>query len=99
VGGGLRGGAVGWVQQPEALAFIPPPLGAGSAALEPHFYVREDQFPITIRGLTVVEKPAAIGIKDDARNISNKIGRGSFTAVFFVQYMEAIGCHVARQSR
>ena len=33
-----------------------------------------------------------IGIKDEERNISNKIGRGSFTAVFFVQCLEAIGC-------
>jgi hypothetical protein len=37
-------------------------------------------------------KLAAIGIKDEERNISNKIGRGSFTAVFFVQCLEAIGC-------
>jgi hypothetical protein len=38
-------------------------------------------------------KLATIGIKDNERNISNKIGRGSFTAVFFFQCMEAIGCH------
>ena len=37
-------------------------------------------------------KLAAIGIKDNERNISNKIGRGSFTAVFFLQCMEAIEC-------
>ncbi len=37
-------------------------------------------------------KLATIGVKEEARNISNKIGRGSFTAVFFVQCMEAIGC-------
>ncbi len=37
-------------------------------------------------------KLAAIGVKDSDRNISNKISRGSFTAVFFVQCMEAIGC-------
>jgi hypothetical protein len=40
----------------------------------------------------LAEKLAAIGIKDNERNISNKIGRGSFTAVFFVQCLEAIGC-------
>lgn len=34
----------------------------------------------------------AVGVKEDKRNISNKIARGSFTAVFFVQCMEAIGC-------
>jgi hypothetical protein len=38
-------------------------------------------------------KRAAIGVKDNERNISNKIARGSFTAVFFVQCLEAIGCH------
>lgn len=41
----------------------------------------------------LTEKLAAVGIKDNERNISNKIARGSFTAVFFVQCMEAIGCH------
>lgn len=37
-------------------------------------------------------KLAEIGINENERNISNKIGRGSFTAVFFVQCLEAIGC-------
>jgi hypothetical protein len=40
----------------------------------------------------LADKLVAIGIKDNERNISNKIARGSFTAVFFVQCMEAIGC-------
>lgn len=40
----------------------------------------------------LAEKLRAIGIKDNERNISNKIARGSFTAVFFVQCLEAIGC-------
>ena len=40
----------------------------------------------------LAEKLEAIGVKDSERNISNKISRGSFTAVFFVQCMEAIGC-------
>ncbi|MFI4959868.1 MAG: DUF6471 domain-containing protein [Hyphomicrobiales bacterium] len=40
----------------------------------------------------LAEKLAAIGIKDNERNISNKIGRGTFTAIFFFQCMEAIGC-------
>ena len=39
----------------------------------------------------LAEKLAAIGVKDSERNISNKISRGTFTAVFFVQCMEAIG--------
>lgn len=39
----------------------------------------------------LADKLAAIGVKDNERNISNKISRGTFTAVFFVQCMEAIG--------
>lgn len=40
----------------------------------------------------LAQKLAAVGVKDSERNISNKISRGSFTAVFFMQCMEAIGC-------
>jgi len=39
----------------------------------------------------LAERLATIGIKDSDRNISNKISRGTFTAVFFVQCMDAIG--------
>jgi hypothetical protein len=41
----------------------------------------------------LTEKLATVGVKDNRRNITNKIGRGNFSAVFFVQCMEAIGCH------
>ncbi|HET7084141.1 MAG TPA: DUF6471 domain-containing protein [Rhizomicrobium sp.] len=40
----------------------------------------------------LAQRLGEIGIRDNERNISNKIARGSFTAVFFVQCMEAIGC-------
>ena len=40
----------------------------------------------------LADKLATIGIEENERNISNKIGRGTFTAVFFVQCLEAIGC-------
>jgi hypothetical protein len=40
----------------------------------------------------LADKLAAMGVKENERNISNKIGRGSFTAVFFVQCLHAIGC-------
>jgi hypothetical protein len=43
-------------------------------------------------------KLATIGVKDSERNISNKISRGSFSAVFFVQCLEAIGCHAVHLS-
>ena len=39
----------------------------------------------------LVEKLAEIGIKETDVNIRNKIARGGFTAVFFVQCLEAIG--------
>ncbi len=40
----------------------------------------------------LAERLAGIGINDSERNISNKISRGSFTAVFFIQCLNAIGC-------
>jgi hypothetical protein len=44
----------------------------------------------------LAEKLAAIGVKDNELNIKNKIGRGTFSAVFFFQCMEAIGCKTIR---
>jgi hypothetical protein len=39
-----------------------------------------------------------MGIAETELNIKNKISRGGFTAVFFVQCLEAIGCHTLRLS-
>ena len=44
----------------------------------------------------VVEKLAALGIKDTDVNIRNKISRGGFSAAFFVQVLVAIGAHTVR---
>jgi len=44
----------------------------------------------------LVEKLAEIGVKDTDVNIRNKIARGGFTAVFFVQCLSAIGCQTLR---
>ena len=41
----------------------------------------------------LAEKLHQFGIKENERNIGNKIARGSFTAVFFVQCLVAVGCH------
>ena len=38
----------------------------------------------------------ALGIHETERNINNKISRGGFTAVFFVQCLVAIGCATLR---
>jgi hypothetical protein len=37
---------------------------------------------------------AKIGVADNEANVKNKINRGTFTAIFFVQCLEAIGCKV-----
>ncbi len=42
------------------------------------------------------EKLTAMGIPETEANIKNKISRGGFTAVFFVQCLVAIGCNTLR---
>lgn len=39
----------------------------------------------------LAEKLTAMGIPETERNIANKIARGGFTAVFFVQCLTAMG--------
>jgi hypothetical protein len=46
----------------------------------------------------LAEKLTALGISENARNLSNKIARGGFTAGFFIACLEAIGCHTLRLS-
>lgn len=40
----------------------------------------------------VSEKLKAIGVNESPQNISNKIGRGKFSAIFMLQVLKAIGC-------
>ncbi len=44
----------------------------------------------------LAEKLTAIGIPETEANIKNKISRGGFTAVFFIQCMTAIGAKEVR---
>ena len=44
----------------------------------------------------LVEKLAEKGHKDDERNLRNKVARGSFTAAFFLQCLDAIGVQTVR---
>lgn len=44
----------------------------------------------------LAEKLAAIGVTENARNLSNKIARGGFTAGFFIQCLIAIGAQSVR---
>ena len=46
----------------------------------------------------LAERLEAMGIEESDRNIANKISRGGFTAVFFLQCMEAIGARTIRLS-
>jgi Domain of unknown function (DUF6471) len=39
----------------------------------------------------LADRLEGIGVKESERNLANKIARGGFTAVFFLQCMEAIG--------
>ncbi len=47
------------------------------------------------RGITydqLVAKLAEIGVKEEPKNVRNKVARGGFSAVFFVQCLRAVGC-------
>lgn len=44
----------------------------------------------------LAEKLTAMGVPETERNIANKISRGGFTAVFFVQCLLSMGCHTVR---
>lgn len=40
----------------------------------------------------LAERLASIGVHETERNIANKISRGGFSAAFFVQCLDVIGC-------
>ena len=44
----------------------------------------------------LAERLAEMGIAETERNIANKISRGGFSAVFFLQCLVAIGCNSVR---
>jgi hypothetical protein len=44
----------------------------------------------------LADRLAPLGIRETPQNIANKISRGGFTAVFFVQCLVAIGCTTLR---
>jgi hypothetical protein len=56
---------------------------------------------MTRRGVTyeeLSEKLAAIGVKDTAVNLRNKVARGRFSAFFLVQCLTAMGAQALRLS-
>jgi hypothetical protein len=51
------------------------------------------------RGITydqLADRLAAIGVRDTAVNLRNKVARGRFSAVFLVQCLRAIGARALR---
>ena len=44
----------------------------------------------------LVEKLAAIGVKDSEANLRNKISRGGFTGAFLIQCLTAMGVSALR---
>lgn len=46
----------------------------------------------TITYASLVEKLAEIGVKEDERNLRNKVSRGKFTASFMLACLSALGC-------
>lgn len=47
------------------------------------------------RGLTykdLADRLAQIGVRDNERNLANKISRGGFSAAFLIECLDAIGC-------
>jgi hypothetical protein len=54
------------------------------AILRSEMAKRRMKYPDLVRAL------AAIGVQDNERNLSNKIGRGTFSAGFFLQCLAAM---------
>ena len=46
--------------------------------------------------IDVAKKLEAMGISETPQNISNKINRGTFGAIFMLQILKAIDCEVIR---
>lgn len=46
----------------------------------------------------LAERLHALGVKDTTENLTNKINRGKFSAIFLLQCLEAIDCKLLRIS-
>jgi hypothetical protein len=44
----------------------------------------------------LIEQLAEIGVKETEKGLSNKLVRGTFTAAFMIQCLDAIGCRMLR---
>lgn len=41
----------------------------------------------------IAERLRAVGVDETPQNLSNKIGRGTFGAIFMIQILQVIGCN------
>ena len=46
--------------------------------------------------IEISERLATMGVHETPQNLSNKIGRGTFGAIFMLQVLDAIGCKEIR---
>lgn len=46
----------------------------------------------------LAERLGQIGVRENERNIANKLSRGTFTAAFFIACLDAMDCRVLRLS-
>ncbi len=44
----------------------------------------------------LLQRLESIGVKEDERNLRNKVSRGKFTAAFMLQCLSALGCQALR---
>jgi 3-mercaptopyruvate sulfurtransferase SseA len=44
-----------------------------------------------VNAAQLAERLTAMGVKENEKNVANKIARGGFTAAFFLQCMRALG--------
>jgi hypothetical protein len=50
---------------------------------------------MALKGVTaagLAEALTAMGVKENEKNVANKIARGGFTAAFFLHCLKALGC-------
>jgi hypothetical protein len=46
----------------------------------------------------LVEKLGELGVREDEKNVRNKLSRGKFTAAYLLQCLEAVGANTLRLS-
>ncbi len=58
-----------------------------------HGLIRAEMAKHGLTCVQLVEKLQSIGVREDERNLRNKVSRGKFTAAFLIQCLAAIGTH------